>query len=171
MSNVSIENAFEGLDDAKAVDRYPKLPPNGDFILEVFRTELIDGFKSGTTFVIEHKVIKSSLPDVVVGGMYSTTITKLNEKANRELKLGKVKGFLASCLQIDAESKRPWMQLVGYFCKKQIAFGWRVRCQTGPRSVAQQSGKEYTPVMFLPAPAEFINPAQKELSAKIASAQ
>lgn len=167
MANVNVEEAFGGLDEAKAVDRYPKLPPNGDFILEVTRTELIDGFRSGQTFVVEHKVLQSSLPEVVVGGMYSTTITKLNEKANRDLKLGKVKSFIAAVTLLDSSDKKPWLQIAGYFCKKQAAFGCRVRAQTGPRAIAEQSKKEYTPMHFMQAPAEFLTETQHKFKANL----
>lgn len=153
MANADLDTAFEGLDSAKSVDRYPKLAPNGEYLLEVVRTEVIEGFKAGTTLVVENKCIESSVPEVLPGHIYSVTITGLDKKANRHIKLGKVKALVAALFNQDQNSDQKWLQIAKYMCQKQAAFGFRFKVQTGPKTKTDD-GFEYVPHMCFPAPAD-----------------
>ena len=110
------KNALQGLDEVSVDDRHPKLEPQSRYKLKITACHLGDFFKSGLTFVIEHKVLESTSPAVVVGSTYATTITGLSQKKHKDLKLAKIKNFLSALFRVDPKSDQKWLELASYVC-------------------------------------------------------
>jgi hypothetical protein len=146
MSNVSVSEAFAGIDEAKTEDKNPKYPASSTSVADIVEMMLIKG-TNGNTFVIETQVVSSDHPEVKPGEMRSVTITDINGRW-RELKLGKIKNCLAACFGINADAPEKWMEIAAMCVEKGAANGKRVRIQAGPSTKAEKSGKDYIPVVF-----------------------
>lgn len=145
---MSIED-FAGLDEAQVEDRHPKLPPNTCGLARVVGAKAITG-RFGKTFVIEQEVLESDNEACRIGGTYTVTITDYMGK-DKELKLGKIKNFLASVFREDPTSAQKWGQIAAHCSDHGAANGKAVRFQTSPETVAKTSGKPYVSCVYSPA--------------------
>lgn len=146
MGSINAAELLQGLNEASAEGRNPKLNKNGQYAFEVMQTKLIKGYNSGITFVIEFRLIESSnREDFPIGRECSITINRLQDpKAeNRALALGNLKQFLAAAYSdkdwgpeyggrtfYSPDSQQDWVQL-GVLCcdNPEQVQGCRVRVQ------------------------------------------
>lgn len=132
-------------------DSNPKLPPNGQFLLEIVFCGLTESDEAGDCQVIEHKVLESSTPLAVVGQVYATTITHMTGEY-RDLKQGKFRNFLAAVFKEDENNAQaPWTEMAVYVNDKGAAVGRHVRAETGAVRKSKGKGRPYLHVQFSPA--------------------
>jgi hypothetical protein len=109
---------FQGINEA-STDGNRKRLGVGVHDVSIDRCLVVDGFKSGLTYVAEVKIIASSSPEFFPGMEASVTITGLDDKVKSKMALGRVKAFLSVMFGLDAQAKEPcqghtWESLADY---------------------------------------------------------
>ena len=154
---------FDAVDTSQVDDRDPKLPQNGQFVLETTENIKWRG-EHGLTYVIKAKVVESSTHPGLVGLNHSIPISRLDapSKQTKDRQNGKVRGYLAAILKVDPKGAVPSANLKGpngqpltwgavtemTTQESQILRGKRFGVQTGPETKAKQSGFMYVPMTF-----------------------
>jgi hypothetical protein len=151
---VDADSTFAGLDSAEGFDRLPKLSafPGQVFEVKVDEVKLEQAFKSGTTFVLEVEVVKSSTPTLAVGSKAAHTITDVDGRknpANKGIKLNNVKKIMQALFpEVPANAADNQYQKLAAACVKQgLAKGRMARATVGQQGKTQ-SNQNFTPVFF-----------------------
>jgi len=151
---VDADSTFAGLDSAEGFDRLPKLSahPGQVFDIKVDACKLENAFKSGTTFVMEVEILKSSTPAVAVGARMSHTITDVDGRKNpavKSIKQNNVKKIMQALFpEVPQNAGENQYQKLAAACVKQgLANGRTARASVG-NAGKTQSNQTFTPVFF-----------------------
>lgn len=163
MNDLNARELLQGLNEATAEGRNPKLNKTGQYAFEVCRTKLIKGYNTGVSYVIEFRLIETSNPvEFPVGRECTITINRLKheKKENRDLALGNLKQFLAAAYSdkdwgpeyggrtyYDPNSNQDWLELGVTTCESpESVAGCRVRVQID--ETITKGGNEFAKATF-----------------------
>lgn len=161
---VSARDALNGLQEAKGYDRFPDLPPNGDFIVQVKHNEIFQG-RDGTIFLIVYTLLETVLtekqdklqpkfvgdhwPAPIVGREYSKRIIGI-EPGNkyRDLKLGQVRSFMAAALN-EQETNGELQEMAIYAAEQDVLAKkqCKLRVSTGAEKLSDAK-QAFVPINF-----------------------
>lgn len=122
-AEIDLDAAFEGLDEATADARRPKLKTGMYRKLRIDSTQFKDGF-NGQSFVVEMTLAGASDNGIhAPGTALSATINGFDKRDRRDLALGNLKGFLAAVFRREPTEKQKWGAIAKECCAKNLCAG------------------------------------------------
>lgn len=167
---IDLEETFEGLDEAQVMERLPKFPPSGRFVVALRDLEIIQADKGGKTLIIAGKIAESSDPTVKVGQTYGQFLSGLDKHKKKAMQFGRIKQLLGALHNVAPDSAQKWLQILSMIIKNpEKRAGWLFVLETSAEQEKTENGNTYrfTPVNFSAAPAghEAMPAAQAKLFA------
>lgn len=144
---VDFDEVFDGLDEADAAGRLPKLKTGQYTGLRIDKTLFkADGFKAGQSFIIEMTLVGESDTVHNAGTRLSATINGFDNNERRDLALGNLKSFLGAAYAVDPSSKQQWGKLAKKVCELNALAGKFVDAQA--EVIETKKGFEFVKIIW-----------------------
>lgn len=158
---MDLDEEFDGLDDATADERLPKLRAGRYSGLRIDKCLYKKGYK-GKSFIMEFTLMGWSTNQHAEGDQVSTTINGFDKSDRRDLAMGNLKGFLAAALGADPRKKADWDVIAKKAVVNNALAGKLVDCTC--EDTETRAGHDYLRVTFAKHNPDAVEPPKRSRS-------